>query len=273
MDEDTSFDNTKRQTINPLVDEINKETEPLLKVAMKELSYELPLYVRLYNQIRFYEEYGKLKMGTSVASKETLANQFGVTIKQIDAAFDNLSNKYMLGKWIDHQKPVFRNVRRTWMSNIRLKRGITAEEKYYSVIPEVLQRNTKSITAEYLGSGVAPLSESKKKVSESKIVSKDTIGETPKKVPNPDIDHLMEYWEFTVGYAIQGKKQANRYACNNLIKKLTVAGVEQVINGVALAHGDKYAPKISDFCSLQSKLNDLILWGKNYGNNKNFIKI
>jgi len=98
-------------------------------------------------------------------------------------------------------------------------------------------------------------------------------GETPKKTTNLDIDHLMEYWEITVGYAIQGKKQANRYACNNLIKKLTVTGVEQVINGVALAHGDKYAPKISDFCSLQAKLNDLILWGKNYGNNKSFIKI
>jgi len=280
MDEDTSFDNTKRQTINPLIDEINRETEPLLKIALKEFGQPLSLTFRLYNQIRFYEEYGKLRLGVSIASKETLANQFGVTIKQIEVAFNNLTNKYKLGKWVEHNEPVFRNVKRTWVSNTRYKRGfdnyysvIDNTNNYYSVIPELLQRNSKTITAYELPTDKRPLSESKKKVSESKIVSKDTIGETPKKMTNLDIDHLMEYWEITVGYAIQGKKQANRYACNNLIKKLTVAGVEQVINGVALAHGDKYAPKISDFCSLQSKLNDLILWGKNYGNNKNFIKI
>ena len=37
MDEATSFDTTKRQTINPLVDEINKGTEPLLKAAVTEI--------------------------------------------------------------------------------------------------------------------------------------------------------------------------------------------------------------------------------------------
>lgn len=98
-------------------------------------------------------------------------------------------------------------------------------------------------------------------------------GETPKKMTNLDIDHLMEYWEITVGYAIQGKKQANRYACNNLIKKLTVVGVEQMINGVALAQSDKYAPRIADFCDLQSKLNQLIVWGKTKQSSNNVVVV
>jgi len=156
--------------------------------------------------------------------------------------------------------------------------GNTGRGKIYQSVYDDNERVVKSTNQ----SGKKPpirvvkstnIEEIEKKERRKNIVSKDTIGETPKKMTNLDIDHLMEYWEITVGYAIQGKKQANRYACNNLIKKLTVTGVEQVINGVALAHGDKYAPKISDFCSLQAKLNDLILWGKNYGNNKSFIKI
>ena len=166
MNEDSYLDSSKRQTVNPLIDELNKQVEPLLKAAMHELDFSLPLYVRLYNQVRFYEVYGKLKMGTSVASKEALAKQFGVTVKQIDQAFDNLSNKYKLGKWIEHQEPVYRNVRRTWVSNARLKQGF----KYYSVTPKVLQRNTSSITAEHLASSVPPLSESKYKVSKTHSV-------------------------------------------------------------------------------------------------------
>jgi DNA-binding transcriptional MocR family regulator len=179
MGDNSLYDQTKRETINPMVDEINKLTEPLLKIAMKEFGFDVPLTFRLYNQIRFYELSGKLKMGTSVASKESLAKQFGVTKEQIEDAFNNLTNRYKLGKWISHEEPVFRNVKRTWMSNARLQNGITAYEKYYSVIPKVLQRNTKSITAYQLAPEVRPLSESKKKVSEIynnniKITNKNT---------------------------------------------------------------------------------------------------
>lgn len=171
MDENTSFDTARRQTINPLVDEINKQVEPLLKVAIKEFGYNLPLAFRLYNQIRFYEEYGKLKLGISVASKSTLAEQFGATEKQIDAAFNNLTNKYRLGLWVDHQEPIFRNVKRTWMSTARYEKGLNnyyaVTPDYYAVIPELLHGNSKTITAEELRPEVRPLSESKKKVSET----------------------------------------------------------------------------------------------------------
>lgn len=273
MDEITSFDTQKRQTINPMVDEINKQTEPLLKIAMKELGYTIPLYIRVYNQIRFYEEAGKLKGGFSVASKDTLAKQFDVTVKQIEAAFNNLTNKYKLGSWVEHNDPVYRNVKRTWVSNVRLKRdissystGIEDGNNYYSVTPELLQRNSKTITAEQLATDELQGSQIKNKVSESKSIA-IAIGEAPKKYGNSDINDMFEYWQSKVGYAITSKQQANRNACSNLIKKHTVEGLQQLIRGVAMAQQDRYAPRISDFVSLQAKTNELIVWGKTKSNN------
>jgi len=262
MDETTSLYTTKRQTINPLVDEINKETEPILKRAMKEFGFELPLAFRLYNQIRFYEEYGKLTMGTSVASKEQLATQFGVTVKQIEGAFNNLTNKYKLGGWVDHDKPVFRNVKRTWMSTARLK---NTNPNYYSVIPELLQRNSTTITVEQLPSEVRPLSESKKKVRES---NKDTDVSLAKAYGHEHINELFDYWQKTVGYEITSKRQSNRNACNNLYKKYGKDGVHKLIMGIAKANQDKYAPRISDFVDLQAKLNQLLAWGNRQSNNR-----
>jgi len=258
MDEDTSFDNTKRQTINPLIDEINKETEPLLKVALKEFGQPLSLTFRIYNQIRFYEEYGKLRLGVSVASKETLATQFGVTVKQVEVAFNNLTNRYKLGRWVVHDEPVFRNVKRTWVSNTRYEKGF---DNYYSVIPKLLQRNSTTITAYELPTDKPPLSESKKKVSESKSLTK-VKGETPKTYGNSEINYMFDYWHKTIGYEITSKRQANRNACKNLIARHTVIGVTKLIEGVGQAQNDKYAPRIADFCDLQSKINQLLVWGK-----------
>jgi hypothetical protein len=255
MNETTSLDTTKRQTINPLIDEINKVSEPLLKKAMKEFGYEIPLAFRLYNQIRFYEEYGKLNLGVSVASKEQLAEQFGVTIKQIDDAFNNLTNKYKLGKWVDHNEPVFRNVKRTWVSNSRYEKGFG---KYYGVIPEVLQRNSTGITAYQLAPEVRPLSEYKKNISEYNNLSKDKLA---KAYGNSDINSYFDYWEKATGYKITSKIKQNRQACSNLIRK---AGDElhQLIDGVALSQNDKFAPSVADFVDLQAKINQLLVWGK-----------
>lgn len=90
-------------------------------------------------------------------------------------------------------------------------------------------------------------------------------GETPKTDEygrRNDINEMFEYWKDTVGYEISGRRQANRNACNNLIKKHTADGVRKLIQGVALAQSDKYAPQIADFEELQSKLSKLMAWGK-----------
>ena len=97
----------------------------------------------------------------------------------------------------------------------------------------------------------------------------NVIGETPKTDDwksklNPEINEMFEYWENTVGYAIQGRRQANRNACNNLIKKHTADGVRKLIQGVALAQNERFAPQIADFEELQSKLSKLMAWGKKH---------
>lgn len=89
---------------------------------------------------------------------------------------------------------------------------------------------------------------------------------TPETYGKSEINDLFEYWKQCTGYAITSHIQNNRNACNNLIKKHTTQGVMRLVQGVSLAQKDKFAPRVSDFVSLQAKTNDLILWGKN---NKN----
>lgn len=261
MDENTSFDQTKRQTINPLMDEINKQIEPLLKVAMNEFGYSLPLTFRLYNQIRFYEEFGKLHLGVSVASRKTLADQFGVTELQIDRAFNNLTTKYKLGRWVEHNQPVFRNVKRTWVSTTRYEKGLN---NYYVVVPELLHGSTSTTTLEYLASEVPPLSESKKKVRESKALSKDN----GLKAGNDDINSLFDYWEEKTGIPISARVKQNRFACSNLLKKHGADNLKRLVDGVTIAQSEKYAPSISDFADLQQKLSALLVWGKKQTNRR-----
>jgi hypothetical protein len=79
---------------------------------------------------------------------------------------------------------------------------------------------------------------------------------------NQDINLIFNFWEKIVGYPITSKKQANRNACNNLLKKYTSEQLQQLIRAVAYAHTQKYAPQISDIAGLQSKLNELLRWGK-----------
>lgn len=89
---------------------------------------------------------------------------------------------------------------------------------------------------------------------------------------NADINDAFEYWEKNVGFKIQGRVQANRNACSNLIKKFGSNGVHQLINAAAVAHNDRYAPRVSDFASMQSKLNDLVAWAKKKGTSQNVAK-
>lgn len=94
----------------------------------------------------------------------------------------------------------------------------------------------------------------------------NVMGESPKTYGNPDINEMFDYWNEKLGYEITAKRQANRNACKNLIKKHGLEKLTKLIDGVAMAQTDQYAPRISDFTSLQSKLNDLMVWGKQKNN-------
>lgn len=83
------------------------------------------------------------------------------------------------------------------------------------------------------------------------------------KTPSADINAMFVYWENQTGIGIHSNTQKNRYACSNLLKRYGLDKTKQLVDGVVKAQSDRYAPRISDFVSLQSKLNDLLVWGRN----------
>jgi hypothetical protein len=88
------------------------------------------------------------------------------------------------------------------------------------------------------------------------------------KTPSNDINVCFAYWKEQLGYGIQSRTKPNRYACSNLLKRHGVEGVRRLIDGVVVAQSDQYAPRIADFCDLQTKFNQLMQWGKSRRNTK-----
>lgn len=78
----------------------------------------------------------------------------------------------------------------------------------------------------------------------------------------PEINDLFEYWAQQCQFNIESRVQANRRAASNLYKKYGTEKMHRLIEGVALAQNDRFAPSIGDFCELQQKLPALIVWGK-----------
>lgn len=107
-----------------------------------------------------------------------------------------------------------------------------------------------------------------------KMDTKVSIGEvSPESYGKVEINQLFETWETTTGLPITSNKTKNRYACNNLINKYGVEGVEKLIRVVEKAQMDKYAPRVADFCDLQAKLNQLLLWAKGQTVNQQVISV
>ena len=168
------------------------------------------------------------------------------------------------------------NKSETWVSksiNSLIKKGYVEHVCFtgrFRVIRAIKDLNSTSRVEQEFNGGLNKSSrqgrtrvqpESTDKNKEESSIAK-AIGDTPETYGNPDINEMFEYWKDTVGYEISGRRQANRNACNNLIKKHTADGLRKLIQGVALAQSDKYAPQIADFEELQSKLSKLMAWGK-----------
>lgn len=90
----------------------------------------------------------------------------------------------------------------------------------------------------------------------------NVIGDAPVVYGKSEINDLFSYWKLHLGYEISSKQQMNRNACNNLLKKYGKKGVEQLIVAASVSNSEAYAPTISDFIELQSKLNKLLAWGR-----------
>lgn len=79
---------------------------------------------------------------------------------------------------------------------------------------------------------------------------------------NLEVNEMFTYWENKTGVPITTNVKKNRYACNNLLKRYGADKLQQLIDGAALAQTDRFAPTIADFSQMQSKVNDLLVWGK-----------
>lgn len=190
--------------VDPRKQEIEDTTTTFYNPAIKEFGAHFPLTFAIYNQIRYFEDHGKLSLGYSVAGIDFYAKQFKKTTKQVQKAFDNLTNKYRLGSWVICDEKIFRNVKKIWVSNVRQARGTMAEalevgavlldENSYSVGDDaknsygvgvnrekLLQRRSKTPTVEELRTEVPPLSESNKKVTPK--ISSDLEDEEAETIP------------------------------------------------------------------------------------------
>ena len=107
-----------------------------------------------------------------------------------------------------------------------------------------------------------------------KMDTKVSIGEvSPETYGRVEINQLFDSWESVTGLPITSNKTKNRYACHNLINKYGVDGVEKLIRVVERAQVDKYAPRVADFCDLQAKLNQLLVWAKGQATNQQVISV
>lgn len=80
-----------------------------------------------------------------------------------------------------------------------------------------------------------------------------------------DIDEVFAEWPKIMGYEIISQIQKNRNAASNLVKKFGVAVVKQHITVAHMANLDQYSKiRTSDFVELQSNLNKLAQWVRDY---------
>ena len=84
-----------------------------------------------------------MSLGYSVAGVDFYAKQFKKTTKQVQKAFDNLTNKYQLGSWVICDEKIFRNVKKIWVSNVRQARGTMAEALEVGAV--LLDENSYSV--------------------------------------------------------------------------------------------------------------------------------
>lgn len=82
----------------------------------------------------------------------------------------------------------------------------------------------------------------------------------PDPIPKEILDEAHSYWFEKLDYALEGA--GNRTACAALVRKYGIAKLKQLIDGVAKAQSDRYAPRIGDFRALKFKDSDLIAWGR-----------
>lgn len=147
---------------------------------------------------------------------------------------------------------------------MRVHVTISLEQEIYQQYNE-LQRGERSslvngLLAEYFY-GIDTVKE--KELSKKEIVKKPKETGLAKK--DTEIDDVIAYWTEVTGLPIRSKVALNRANAKTLLRRHSMEEIQQLINGVALAHKDPYAPrkaKCANIVDLQMNENELLVWGK-----------
>lgn len=124
---------------------------------------------------------------------------------------------------------------------------------------EAIPKQERSLTVqkllkEYFSGSTTPV---KKKLINKQTTSIEKVDQSV-----PEINEMFEEWEKITGVPINGQQQANRRAAYNLLRKYGRSKLIQLIQGVAKAQDEEFAPQIANFSQLQAKQDSLILWGR-----------
>ena len=185
--------------------------------------------------------------------EDYLCIQSGLDYRQLDVVkkqLEELELVYFKDDWVILSDNAFVSPAKGKLSQIIHSKDLA------SVPQEVLDYQSKKLLSH---SGAT---------QEYKDKDKDNNKDKDKNNSNTEINDIFSLWEETIGYKIESNQQKNRYACSNLLKKHGKNKLTQLLKGVALSQSDKYAPRISDFVSLQSKLSELLAWGKRQSSTK-----
>lgn len=100
------------------------------------------------------------------------------------------------------------------------------------------------------------------RVKTEQVKTDNTLAKAKAPKRREDIDRMFAYWAQSTGIRVQSRLQANRFACANLLKRYSEEELRRLVDGVAAAQQDRFAPRIPDFSALQANLGDLLTWGK-----------
>lgn len=205
-----------------------------------------------FTSVRFKGKQRQLKAGEFCISRLELADLCSLPPSTTRNAINRLKEDKRVDSKSDNKKTIFTVV------NWKKYQGERTGQRTATGQQEDNKRTTR-------GQHNRGLKDNKIKDNKINSIDKSILGDSPVAYGKPEINTMFDYWKETVGYAVPSRTQKNRNACNNLLKKHGEDGLRRLIDGVAIAQGDRFAPTISDFCSLQDKLGELIVWGRKKG--------
>jgi hypothetical protein len=184
----------------------------------------------------------------SYPSRTTLAAECGISVRTLDRAMLKLVELGLIMK-----KPRFNENKQT--SNL-----------YQVLIKE--QGGDKSaplVDKTHLGAtnlhGGGDKSAHRTNPIELNIDTKVSMGaEAPSEFGSSEINELLNFWAMTTQKPIQRQVKRNRQACSTLLKLVGSDGLSALVQTVAQNKGTQFFPIITDFISLEFKLDQVEAW-------------